>query len=140
MNNNYARFLNTIFYYLGVIVCLMGIWLATDMRRPTRFILIVFLIVAAVMAFGLAVIKLNTMVTFLLALIAVCICAVVMGMSLNDLQETVLVHERAADTVVDSVVTATYADVVVVRGDVVTVEYLEPISVGVTYGVGTPAS
>lgn len=52
--------------------------------------LIVFLIVAAVMAIGLAVIKLNTMVTFLLALIAVCICAVVMGMSLNDLQETVL--------------------------------------------------
>ena len=52
--------------------------------------LIVFLIVAAVMAFGLAVIKLNTMVTFLLALIAVCICAVVMGMSLDDLQETVL--------------------------------------------------
>ena len=52
--------------------------------------LVVFLIVAAVMAFGLAVIKLNTMVTFLLALIAVCICAVVMGMSLEDLQETVL--------------------------------------------------
>ncbi len=52
--------------------------------------LIVFLIVAAVMAFGLAIIKLNTMVTFLLALIAVCICAVVMGMSLDDLQETVL--------------------------------------------------
>ena len=52
--------------------------------------LIVFLIVAAVMAFGLAIIKLNTMVTFLLALIAVCICAVIMGMSLEDLQETVL--------------------------------------------------
>ena len=52
--------------------------------------LIVFLIVAAVMAVGLAIIKLNTMVTFLLALIAVCICAVVMGMSLEDLQETVL--------------------------------------------------
>ncbi len=49
MNNNYARFLNTIFYYLGVIVCLMGIWLANDMRRPTRFILIVFLIVAGIM-------------------------------------------------------------------------------------------
>ena len=52
--------------------------------------LIVFLIVAAVMAVGLAIIKLNTMVTFLLALIAVCICAVIMGMSLEDLQETVL--------------------------------------------------
>jgi len=52
--------------------------------------LIVFLIVAAVMAVGLAIIKLNTMVTFLLALIAVCICAVVMGMKLDDLQETIL--------------------------------------------------
>ncbi len=52
--------------------------------------LIVFLIVAAVMAVGLAIIKLNTMVTFLLALIAVCIAAVVMGMKLEDLQETVL--------------------------------------------------
>jgi NhaC family Na+:H+ antiporter len=52
--------------------------------------LVVFLIVAAVMAVGLAIIKLNTMVTFLLALIAVCICAVIMGMSLEDLQETVL--------------------------------------------------
>ena len=52
--------------------------------------LIVFLIVAAVMAIGLAVVKLNTMVTFLLALIAVCICAVIMGMSLDELQETVL--------------------------------------------------
>ena len=49
MNNNYARFLNTIFYYLGVIVCCMGIWIATDMRRPTRFILIVFLIIAGIM-------------------------------------------------------------------------------------------
>lgn len=52
--------------------------------------LIVFLIVAAVMAVGLAIIKLNTMVTFLLALIAVCICAVVMGMKLDVLQETIL--------------------------------------------------
>lgn len=49
MNNNYARFLNTIFYYLGVIVCCMGIWIATDMRRPTRFILIAFLLVAGFM-------------------------------------------------------------------------------------------
>ena len=52
--------------------------------------IIVFLVVAAIMAVGLAIVKLNTMVTFLLALIAVCIMAVILGMDLNTLQDTIL--------------------------------------------------
>ena len=52
--------------------------------------IIVFLVVAAIMAVGLAIVKLNTMVTFLLALIAVCIMAVILGMHLNTLQDTIL--------------------------------------------------
>lgn len=60
----------------------------------------VFVLVAAIMAIGLAIIKLNTMVTFLLSLIAVCIAAVCMGMSLEDLQETVLTGCRKCALVI----------------------------------------
>lgn len=48
------------------------------------------LIVAAIMAVGLAVMKLNTMVTFILALLAVCIIAICQGMKLEELQEIIL--------------------------------------------------
>lgn len=52
--------------------------------------LIIFLVVAAIMAVGLAIVKLNTMVTFLLALIAVSIIAVILGMDLETLQDVIL--------------------------------------------------
>ena len=44
MNNSYARFCNIIFYYLSVIVCLIGIYGDPDMRKPTKTILFVFFI------------------------------------------------------------------------------------------------
>lgn len=62
--------------------------------------ILVFAIVAAIMAVGLAILKLNTMVTFLLALIAVCIAAVVMGMDLETLQETILEGCRKCSLVI----------------------------------------
>ena len=52
--------------------------------------IVTLLIVAGIMAVGLAVVKLNTMVTFLLALVAVCIIAVFTGMKLQDLQDIIL--------------------------------------------------
>ena len=44
--------------------------------------IVIFLIVAAIMAVGLAILKLNTMVTFLLAFIAMGVIAAILGMSL----------------------------------------------------------
>lgn len=52
--------------------------------------IVIFLIVAAFMAVGLAILKLNTMVTFLLAFIAMGVIAAILGMSLEDIQENVL--------------------------------------------------
>ncbi len=52
--------------------------------------IVIFLIVAAIMAVGLAILKLNTMVTFLLAFIAMGVIAAILGMSLDDIQEHVL--------------------------------------------------
>ena len=52
--------------------------------------IVIFLIVAAIMAVGLAILKLNTMVTFLLAFIAMGAIAAILGMSLEDIQENVL--------------------------------------------------
>lgn len=49
-----------------------------------------FAAVAAVMALGLAVLKLNTMVTFILAFITVVLIALCTGMGLNKLEETIL--------------------------------------------------
>lgn len=60
----------------------------------------IFILVAAIMAIGLAVLKLNTMLTFLLSLIAVCVAAVIIGLSLEDLQETVLVGCRKCALVI----------------------------------------
>jgi len=53
-------------------------------------------LVAGTMAVGLAIIKLNAMVTFVLSLILVCIVAICNGMKLDDLQETLLVGCRKA--------------------------------------------
>ena len=41
-----------------------------------------FIVVAAIMSVGLAILKINTMVTFIIALFAVCIIAVCTGMSM----------------------------------------------------------
>lgn len=49
-----------------------------------------FIVVAAIMSVGLAILKINTMVTFILALFAVCIIAVCNGMSMEHLQEVIL--------------------------------------------------
>ncbi len=62
--------------------------------------IIVFLVVAAIMAVGLAIVKLNTMVTFLLALIAVCILAVIFGMDLDTLQEVILTGLKKCSLVI----------------------------------------
>lgn len=52
--------------------------------------LLTLVIVAGIMSVGLAVLKLNTMVTFILALVAVCIVAICLGMKLERLQEVIL--------------------------------------------------
>jgi NhaC family Na+:H+ antiporter len=52
--------------------------------------LFTFAAVAAVMAVGLAILKLNTMVTFILAFITVVIIALCTGMGLNKLEEVIL--------------------------------------------------
>ena len=52
--------------------------------------LLTFAAVAAVMAVGLAILKLNTMVTFILAFITVVIIALCTGMGLNKLEEVIL--------------------------------------------------
>lgn len=62
--------------------------------------LFVFLVVAAIMAVGLAIVKLNTMVTFLLALIAVCVLAVILGMDLETLQEVILTGLKKCSLVI----------------------------------------
>ena len=49
MNNSSARFCNVIFYYLSVIVCLIGIYGDADMRKPLKTILTVFFIVLGLM-------------------------------------------------------------------------------------------
>ena len=59
---------------------------------------------------------------------------------LSELEQTVLVHEGSADAVVDAVVSSTHAEVVVVGGNVLTVELLEPVGVGVTHTIGSPAA
>ena len=59
---------------------------------------------------------------------------------LSELEQTVLVHEGSADAVVDAVVSSTHAEVVVVGGNVLSVMLFEPVGVGVTVGVGTPAT
>lgn len=52
--------------------------------------LLTLAVVAAIMSVGLAVLKLNTMVTFILSLVAVCVIAVCLGMKLERLQEVIL--------------------------------------------------
>ena len=52
--------------------------------------IITLLVVAAIMSLGLAILKLNTMVTFILTFLAVCIIAVCVGTKLNDLEGMIL--------------------------------------------------
>ncbi|MBQ4504901.1 MAG: Na+/H+ antiporter NhaC [Firmicutes bacterium] len=52
------------------------------------------LIVAGVMSLGLAILKLNTMVTFILAFVSICIVATCTGMKPNDLEENILTGIR----------------------------------------------
>jgi len=61
-----------------------------DKKMSLPMALLTLLIVAGIMSVGLAVLKLNTMVTFILALIAVCIIAICLGMKLERLQEVIL--------------------------------------------------
>ena len=51
---------------------------------------ITLIIVAGIMSLGLAILKLNTMVTFILTFLAVCIIAVCVGTKLNDLEGMIL--------------------------------------------------
>ena len=52
--------------------------------------ILTLIVVAAIMSVGLAVIKLNTMVTFILTFLAVCIIAVCVGTKLNALEDMIL--------------------------------------------------
>ena len=52
--------------------------------------IITLLVVAGIMSLGLAILKLNTMVTFILTFLAVCIIAVCVGTKLNKLEEMIL--------------------------------------------------
>ena len=51
-------------------------------------------VVAGIMSLGLAILKLNTMVTFILTFLAVCIIAVCVGTKLNDLEDMILTGFR----------------------------------------------
>jgi len=52
--------------------------------------ILTLVVVAAIMSVGLAIIKLNTMVTFILTFLAVCIIAVCVGTKLNALEDMIL--------------------------------------------------
>lgn len=52
--------------------------------------ILTIVVVAAIMAVGLAVLKLNTMVTFLLALVAVCVIALCTGIKLEKIQDIII--------------------------------------------------
>ena len=52
--------------------------------------IITLLVVAGIMSLGLAILKLNTMVTFILTFLAVCIIAVCVGTKLSKLEEMIL--------------------------------------------------
>ncbi len=56
--------------------------------------ILTLVVVAAIMSVGLAIIKLNTMVTFILTFLAVCIIAVCVGTKLNDLEGMILAGFR----------------------------------------------
>ena len=49
--------------------------------------ILTLVLVAAVMSLGLAILKLNTMVTFILTFLVVCIMAVCVGTKLTDLEK-----------------------------------------------------
>lgn len=63
-----------------------------NLRKPMSLpmALLTLAVVAGIMSVGLAILKLNTMVTFILALVAVCIIAICLGMTLERLQEVIL--------------------------------------------------
>ena len=52
--------------------------------------ILTLVVVAAIMSVGLAIVKLNTMVTFILTFLAVCIIAVCVGTKLSDLEGMIL--------------------------------------------------
>ena len=52
--------------------------------------ILTLVVVAAIMSVGLAIIKLNTMVTFILTFLAVCLIAVCVGTKLNDLENMIM--------------------------------------------------
>jgi len=52
--------------------------------------ILTLVVVAAIMSVGLAIIKLNTMVTFILTFLAVCLIAFCVGTKLNDLENMIL--------------------------------------------------
>ena len=52
------------------------------------------LVVAGIMSLGLAILKLNTMVTFILTFLAVCIIAICVGTKLNQLEDMILTGFR----------------------------------------------
>ena len=52
--------------------------------------ILTLVVVAAIMSVGLAIVKLNTMVTFILTFLAVCIIAVCVGTKLNDLEAMIM--------------------------------------------------
>ena len=64
----------------------------SENRKTVSFpmAIITLIVVAGIMSLGLAILKLNTMVTFILTFLAVCIIAVCVGTKLNQLEDMIL--------------------------------------------------
>ena len=58
--------------------------------------IVTLLVVAGIMSVGLAILKLNTMVTFILTFLAVCIIAVCVGSKLNELEDMIMAATNEA--------------------------------------------
>ena len=65
-------------------------------KKTVSFPVAIFtlVVVAGIMSLGLAILKLNTMVTFILTFLAVCVIAVCVGTKLNELEDMILAGFR----------------------------------------------
>ena len=66
------------------------------LRMTLPIAVLTLIVVAGIMAFGLAVIKLDTMVTFILSVFAVCVIAICCGMSVTQLSDAIVTGCRKA--------------------------------------------
>lgn len=48
MNNNYARFCNTLYYFIGIIISWTGLFFNTDMSKFERIFLAIFLVIVGI--------------------------------------------------------------------------------------------